>query len=155
MLRMPVFVLAFLFLFLSPALAKQQVLPGCTFAWEEPMVNDPDNPGQKIGSWELAGDLDGFQWVTNTEEVWDPLEMSLIPAADRTVLCSIVGVEVVGPYVVMIKAYDTSGNASPYASLSFEIVQEDTTAPDGVLKLCVNWKVGDKPMQLCTEAPIE
>ncbi len=153
MLRMPVFALAFLFLFLSPALAQQQVLPGCEFAWDEPMVQDPDDPSRVVGAWELAGDLDGFQWVTNTEEVWDPLKMSLIPAADRTVPCSTVGVEDLGPYVVMIKSYDTSNNASPFASLSFELVQEDTDAPAGILKLCVNWKVGDKPMHLCSEVP--
>ncbi|MEE9367022.1 MAG: hypothetical protein V3W44_10070 [Dehalococcoidales bacterium] len=145
-----------LMLFATPAFAQsvQQVLPGCTFAWEEPMVDDPANPGQKIGAWALAGDLDGFKWVTNDVEAWDKTKLYMIDKADRTVPCSTVGVEDLGTYVVMIRSVDTSANASGYTAMTFKIVQADATAPAGVIQLCANWKMGEKPMQLCTQMPV-
>jgi len=144
------FTTLFLVLVLTvPALAAQSVNPGCTFRWEEPLVDDPDNPGAKVGAWALAGDLDGFQFVTNDTPTWDPLKMYVIPKADRAVPCATVGVEALGSYVVMLKAVDTSANASPYTSLVFAIVLEDTADLSPASKVCMTGSYLGQAVEYC------
>ncbi len=140
----------FFIMLMALPVAAQTVTPGCVFTWEEPLVDDPANPGSQIGVWKVEGDLDGFQWVTNDVEVWDDLKMSLIEKDDRTVLCSTVGVVDLGDYVVMIRTYDTSNNKSLPAVLKFELVQVDTTPNTGIGGICAEWMLGDVPMKLCS-----
>ncbi len=134
--------------FITPAYA-QSINPGCVFTWKELQVDNPNVPGEQIGEWELAGDLAGFQWVTNDTLTWDPLKMQLIDKAARTVTCSTVGVEAPGLYFVLIKSYDTSGNASGAAVLTFTVALEDTEAPAPVMEICLEGTLLNKPASLC------
>lgn len=142
-------VLTALLLAAAPALAQeaQKSHPGCTFTWEEPTVDD--GQGGQIGAWEKEGDLDGFQMVVNDAMVWDPMKMTLIEKESRQIHCSTVGVEALGSYAVMLKAYDTSGNASVPATLAFELVEEDLDAPTPVLEICVDGTYMGKPTRFC------
>lgn len=123
----------------------QEALPGCTLAWSAPMMDDPDNPGTQISSWEHAGDHKGFVFNTRKDDqhTWDKLlEQKVEDPSLLQIACPQIGVEELGTYSVGITAEDHALNQSPPAWITFNIIAPDSTALPGVAQseICLQGK---------------
>lgn len=146
------FILVFAMLGFNPLFASaqdlQQVHLGCTVLWEEPTKADPNDPTKQVSTWT---DLKGFAHVAvlGQNQIWDDLkEIRKDDPSLRQLSCEDIQVDQMGVYSVGLKAYDTSLNMSPAAWLTFEVVEQDVTAPDGAINFCLKGTLNGLPFEL-------
>ena len=135
-------ILIFAMLGFNPVFAQAQVSMdqvhlGCALAWDEPAQ-----------PWT---DLKGFAHIANKGggENWDALEeIRKDDPTLRAISCEDFQVNELGVYTVGVRAYDSSLNKSNVAWLTFEVVEQDVQAPDGVANFCLKGTLNGVPFEL-------
>ena len=146
-------ILIFAMLGFNPVFAQAQVTMdqvhlGCALAWDEPTQPDPNDATKMVSTWT---DLKGFAHIANKGggENWDALEeIRKDDPTLRAISCEDFQVNELGVYTVGVRAYDSSLNKSNIAWLTFEVVEQDVQAPDGVMNFCLKGTLNGVPFEL-------
>ena len=140
--------LVFAFLGFNPIFAHAQaVVPpgethlGCTLAWDGPV----DSAGVSLWT-----DIAGFAHVTADAELWNPLDEKRVDDPTlRELPCEAFGIDALGTYTVGVRGYDGSLNQTGVAWLTFEVVNQDSTAPGDIIRFCLKGTLNGRPTEFC------